>query len=1125
MDALTRDRELRLLGVELRGVSGVEYDVYVDEEDDSLLRHRLLRLAGVETRDFDAALHPRDGEGKFRTVFARVNQALTAWAKGDGPDRPISALKLSRPSLMKVSRRIGYEPKRGELPESIEDGILARAREIDRARRGDKPAAPNAPEPDAPDVDRVFAAGDREQAERILSRLTQSEFEQGVADPSRTRKELADVSRLLGLSTSGTKDVLRKRLVDRAAELRKGSGDASAKVPSAKAAKAAPKAPAGEAAKSPTGRITLSARQRDLLGKAAASDTIDVDKSDPDVQALVAAGYIDLDPRSNRAEINGRGALKAKLLRLDAPAKKATPAPAEPMTGEGLRDSMRRYLGALPKTSDRLSQQQSDHFAASIDGLAGVDPANPAALHEAAARFRASAESMRGPSGMRLANNPRDSRMYKYGKHGVAVADQFENVADALDRMARDAGTPKPAKKATPRKATPRAPKEAPAGPDIEVAKNRGELSPTEIAQGETLTLAGRKAVNALGPQGHPRIAAIVDTEQKIREAYRMLARGGGADSYVSLENLRKLIGNQTPRSEVDKVLKRLAFRPDSGVRLAPQSYARENATTRIPAAVLVAGQEQNLLHIDDPSLARVGEFPALDLAEELVNRRNNGARHPMMVNFTDAQLREEVNARIARDPVVARDIASEVPGFAAAKPAGRATAKAVAAKAPKEAPADVDKRVRDAYASLPKSDTGFVSIADIRDRLGDLSREDQDAALRRLATSPDAEVIPIANAKSIAPRFGNDPRIRDAGIVIGGEEQHVIRIGGSASRSADLDEDGLIRSDDDLNEYGDPDDEEDVEDELGDEDDDLDDDMDGDDLDEEDVPVRAMSPEARARVLALGRLGETRQWTQEDEDQHPRGTGDKGGEFVSKNADNSKVGQGHRPMKTPQKPKTQQKKTTQPKQQQKPEPKAKPKADTDDEKYISKPAKRRGPMKVGGDNDPAQVKELQALLRSLGLSTQSVNGTYDRATENAVKEAQNKLGLRPTGRASSALVKKMLAAHQLSPCAKGGKRDVGHEFFELRRGLVAGDFEEESLVDFIEELRASDGNQLKHYWTRGEGLAKWRTKPHPWTALRNHLLKHVGPTRAERMASDWFHEVFGYWPGHRKGSNPVGPG
>jgi hypothetical protein len=67
--------------------------------------------------------------------------------------------------------------------------------------------------------------------------------------------------------------------------------------------------------------------------------------------------------------------------------------------------------------------------------------------------------------------------------------------------------------------------------------------------------------------------------------------------------------------------------------------------------------------------------------------------------------------------------------------------------------------------------------------------------------------------------------------------------------------------------------------------------------------------------------------------------------------------------------------------------------------------------------------------------------------------------------------------------------------------------------------------NQLKHYWTRGAGLAKWATSPHPYTALYNHLVKFVGSDRAKRIAAEWFHEVFGIWPGERKGKNPRGPG
>lgn len=66
---------------------------------------------------------------------------------------------------------------------------------------------------------------------------------------------------------------------------------------------------------------------------------------------------------------------------------------------------------------------------------------------------------------------------------------------------------------------------------------------------------------------------------------------------------------------------------------------------------------------------------------------------------------------------------------------------------------------------------------------------------------------------------------------------------------------------------------------------------------------------------------------------------------------------------------------------------------------------------------------------------------------------------------------------------------------------------------------------ELKKYWTRGPGLDRWVGSPHPWTTLRNLIAPHVGIAKADRFASAWFFEVFGYYSGSRKGKNPVGPG
>lgn len=65
----------------------------------------------------------------------------------------------------------------------------------------------------------------------------------------------------------------------------------------------------------------------------------------------------------------------------------------------------------------------------------------------------------------------------------------------------------------------------------------------------------------------------------------------------------------------------------------------------------------------------------------------------------------------------------------------------------------------------------------------------------------------------------------------------------------------------------------------------------------------------------------------------------------------------------------------------------------------------------------------------------------------------------------------------------------------------------------------AGDSDRLHDYWTRGAGLAKWRTKPHPWTALFNHLKKFLSAERAKRTASKWFLEVMGHTPNQVKAS------
>lgn len=79
------------------------------------------------------------------------------------------------------------------------------------------------------------------------------------------------------------------------------------------------------------------------------------------------------------------------------------------------------------------------------------------------------------------------------------------------------------------------------------------------------------------------------------------------------------------------------------------------------------------------------------------------------------------------------------------------------------------------------------------------------------------------------------------------------------------------------------------------------------------------------------------------------------------------------------------------------------------------------------------------------------------------------------------------------------------------------------------------DGSELHAYWTRGEGLAKWRGSPTPWETLHGLLAEHIhDPDKLDRTTSAWFIDVFGYAAGsdrnrvehgHKPRGKRVGPG
>jgi hypothetical protein len=87
---------------------------------------------------------------------------------------------------------------------------------------------------------------------------------------------------------------------------------------------------------------------------------------------------------------------------------------------------------------------------------------------------------------------------------------------------------------------------------------------------------------------------------------------------------------------------------------------------------------------------------------------------------------------------------------------------------------ADVDliDRIRDAYAATASAPRAWVSIADIRRKLGDVDRPILDAALRQLEQAPDVNIVPESNQKMLSEED------RRAAVTIGDQPKHFLAIG-----------------------------------------------------------------------------------------------------------------------------------------------------------------------------------------------------------------------------------------------------------------------------------------------------------------------------------------------------------
>lgn len=139
--------------------------------------------------------------------------------------------------------------------------------------------------------------------------------------------------------------------------------------------------------------------------------------------------------------------------------------------------------------------------------------------------------------------------------------------------------------------------------------------------------------------------------------------------------------------------------------------------------------------------------------------------------SLADLFTREEDVAEATDETAASGANAPQTPAVEGAAPAPSDAAVSPAAAAAVIPADDVETRIRKAYARLAERPYEWVSLTLLRPLLGDVPRHEVDATLRKMIGMPDVRIVPWENQKTLTPAD------RDAAVVIGGQEKHMILI------------------------------------------------------------------------------------------------------------------------------------------------------------------------------------------------------------------------------------------------------------------------------------------------------------------------------------------------------------
>lgn len=197
-----------------------------------------------------------------------------------------------------------------------------------------------------------------------------------------------------------------------------------------------------------------------------------------------------------------------------------------------------------------------------------------------------------------------------------------------------------------------------------------------------------------------------------------------------------------------------------SGESAGPDRTGADGATLDNGPAVS-GGRQSDSAAVMPVSAAQVGReqdaLKGLDVAQ--LRQRLADAQQRA---GTDTSVEEEV--RVLRREIDARESAAQDVPKAPAGDAAPAGANAQVAQ--------VEQRIKDIYDELALDNESWISMADLRDRLGeDVPRAEVDRIIKEMSRAGRVHVAPESNRKTLTDRD------HAAALRLGGEQQHILRI------------------------------------------------------------------------------------------------------------------------------------------------------------------------------------------------------------------------------------------------------------------------------------------------------------------------------------------------------------